>query len=399
MKKRMTIDQIVSNASMILAIDANFKQFENASIAIDRGKIVDIGSDIEIKKKFNSEHSIDVMRGIITPGLIDCHTHAVFSRTRENEYLDKLIGISYVDILLKGGGINASAAHLKTASIKELVDKGVFWLNEFLKYGVTCIEIKTGYGMDYESERKMLEAIHLIAKRVKQIVVPTFLAHIIPEQYKSLESKYLAIIKNKMLPDFKAYTDNFDIFIEKGAFSYAQADEIMREAKRLGYNIKIHANQINKLGAASLAKKYQAVSVDHLDNIDDSEIRLLADSGTIAVLLPGASYFMNSSYLPPVDIFRRYKVPIAVSTDFNPGTCPSPNLHMIMSMAVHRFHMGIQEVWQAVTKNAARALLLDKTIGSLEKGKLAHLVLWRMPNFVYPFYHFGMNFVEKVFID
>ena len=390
-----TADVLIKNAKRIMTMDDQLGVLENCSLAIRDGIIVDLGKDLN--NKYLAEEVFDASNSIITPGLIDCHTHLIYSKSRENEYEDRLNGLSYLEILQKGGGILSSASHMKSANKDDLINKALFWLNEFEKQGVLTVEIKSGYGLSYEAELKMLEVINLLKKRTKQIIIGTFLAHVIPKDFKEKEQEYIDLVVNKMLPDFRNLSENFDIFVENGAFSFSQADYLIGKAKELKYNIKIHSNQINRLGAVNLAKKYDALSVDHMDNVTEDELDILSETNTTAVLLPGASYFINSNKIPPVNLFKKKNIDIAISTDFNPGSCPSPNLHMMMSLAIHRFGMKPNDVWKSVTINAAKALGVDNSIGSIKIGKKSSILSWNMPNYMYPIYHFGVNFVNKIF--
>jgi imidazolonepropionase len=202
---------------------------------------------------------------------------------------------------------------------------------------------------------------------------------------------------NHMLPDFCELADHCDLFLERGAFSYAQAEQILERAQSLGYGLKIHTNQMSQMGGIDLAKQFQLLSVEHLDTMSEEEIETLAESGAVAVLLPGASFFLREQWAPARKLIEQ-QIPIAIATDFNPGSSPCPNLHFVMNLAVHQLGMHPVEVWQAVTIAAAKALDKSEEIGSLTPGKYADLVLWDMPNYLHPFYYFGKNFVEKVWV-
>lgn len=393
------VDILIVNAAQLLTMEDGLGLIENGAIAVDQGKIVAVGKTEEVKQNYQGREEIDAIGKVVTPGLIDCHTHLVFAGSREEEYEQRLQGKSYLEILEEGGGILNTVEQTRAASTEDLLIHGQKWLAEFLKYGVTTVEIKSGYGLEYEAEKKMLEVIQLLKKESKQEIVATFLgAHTFPQEFRGNEEEYVKELTERMLPDFRDLAENCDVFIEKGSFSYEQADLILGRAKKLGYNIKLHINQMNQLKGVELAKKYGAVSVEHLDNVSEAELGVLAESGAVAVLLPGASYFLREEQWAPARKIIEKKIPVALSTDFNPGSCPSPNLHWMMSLATQKLGMLPEEVWPAVTINAARALGREEDLGSLTVGKRAQVLVWDMSNYLHPFYHFGENLVEKVLV-
>ncbi len=391
------VDLFITNAAQILTMEEGLGCVEDGAVAVHDNKIVAVGKSADLENRYSGKETINARGKVLTPGLIDCHTHLLFSGTREQEYLSRLNGASYLEILQQGGGILNTVEKTRAASPLELLLHGEKWLKEFLSFGVTTVEIKSGYGLNYETEKKMLEVIQTLKSKTAQEVVPTFLgAHAFPWEAKKEPEKYIKELTERMLPDFRHLAENCDIFLEKGAFSYAQADLILSAAKKAGYRLKIHTNQMNSLGGMELAKKVGALSVEHLDQLSQEEMDLLAESEAVAVLLPGASFFLQEENWAPARKLLDHHIPVALSTDFNPGSCPCANLHLIMNLAVQKHGMLPEEAWRAVTINAAKALSREKEVGTLTVGKKAHLVLWNMPNYLYPFYHFGKNFVEKV---
>ncbi len=395
-----TVDLLITHASQLLTMEDDLGLIEDGALAIQNGKVVETGSSADLEKRYTGQETIDATGKTITPGLIDCHTHLLFAGSREDEFLSRLKGADYLSILQQGGGILNTVEQLRQATPDDLIQHGLKWLNEFLAHGVTCVEIKSGYGLDYANEKKMLEAISALSGYTDQHLVSTFLgAHAFPKEMKEQPEKQMDELVNHMLPAFRHLAEHCDLFLEKNAFSLDQAEVILERAQSFGYGLKMHTNQLSQLGGIALAKKYQLLSVDHLDTISEQEIETLAETDVVAVLLPGASFFLKESAWAPARQLIDKQIPVALATDFNPGSSPCPNLHFIMNLAVHQLGMLPHEVWQAVTITAAKALGKEDIAGSLATGKRADFVLWSMPNHLYPFYHFGKNFVEKVWIN
>ena len=393
------IDRLIHSASQILTMDDALGVIQHGAVAIDAGKIISVGDSDDLRSAYEAKEETDATGKVVTPGLVECHSHMVFAGSREEEYVQKLQGANYLEILESGGGILSTVKAVRESSHDDLIARAAQWLHDFLHQGITTVEIKTGYGLDYENEKKMLEVIAHLKKNVDMEIVPTFLgAHTFPAEHRDNPEKYVDEIVERMIPDFKDLAEFCDVFIEKGAFDKKQTERIMKAAKKTGYGLKLHTNQMNSLGGIDLVKKYQAVSADHLDVMSEKEIQTLAESGAVAVLIPGATYFLREEKLAPARELIDAGVPVAISTDFNPGSCPSPNLHMMMSFAVQYYGMLPEEVWLAVTLNAAQAIGREKELGSLSVGKKGHVVVWDMPNYLHPFYHFGVNFVEQVII-
>lgn len=380
-------------------MDDHLGVITDGAIAIDQGKIIAVGDSSELRAHYAATEETDASGKVITPGLVECHSHLVFAGSREEEYIMKLQGAEYLEILEAGGGILSTVRAVRESSHDQLIEHTAQWLHDFLHQGVTTVEIKTGYGLDYENEKKMLEVINHLKENVDMEIVATFLgAHTIPAEFRDNPEGYVDEVVTRMIPDFTNLAEFCDVFIEKSAFNKKQTERILKAAKQAGYGLKLHTNQMNSLGGIDLVKKYQAISADHLDVMSQSEITTLAESGAVAVLIPGATYFLREETLAPARELLDAGVPVAISTDCNPGSCPSPNLHLMMSFAVQYYGMLPEEVWLAVTLNAARAIGRDSVLGSLSVGKKGHAVIWDMPNYLYPFYHFGVNFVEEVII-
>jgi len=393
-----TVDLLITHASQLLTMENGLGLIEDGAVAVHQGKIAEVGTTSELEMRYTGQEHLNASGKTITPGLVDCHTHLLFAGSRESEFLSRLKGADYLRILQQGGGILSTVGQVRQASSEALIQHGIKWLDEFLAHGVTCVEIKSGYGLDYTNEKKMLEAIAAMRGLTNQHLVSTFLgAHAFPKEMKGEPEKQMDELVNRMLPDFRVLAEHCDLFLEQGAFSLEQAKVILERAQSLGYGLKMHTNQMTQLGGMGLAKKYQLLSVDHLEKMSEQDIDTLAESGAVAVLLPGASFFLREQWAPARKMIEK-QIPVAIATDFNPGSSPCPNLHFIMNLAVHQLGMHPEEVWRAVTITAAKALDKSNEIGSLIPGKSADLVLWDMPNHLHPFYYFGKNFVERVWI-
>lgn len=394
------VDLIISNIGQLLTMaDQSLQVLVNNNIVVDNGLIVDIG-DNSLLENYSSDNLINASNKVVTPGLIDCHTHLVFAGSREREMLDRMNGKSYLDILKSGGGIISTVKSTCLEDTQNIFKNSQEWLDKLLEQGVTTVEIKSGYGLSYNTELRLLKIIESLKAHSTQMILSTFLAHAFPLNCNNdrKQEEYINIIKNKMLINFKRYAEFFDIFIEDGSFSFDQADRLLSSAKSIGYKVKMHVNQINNIGGVFLARKYNAISVDHLDVINEEDIILLSQSGASAVLLPSSSYFLDIPSIPDVAKLSKYQIPLAIASNFNPGSCPSINFHLMMSLAIKKFKMTIEQVWLGVTINAAKALGKEKEVGSIEIGKKAHIVIWDMLNYLMPFYHFGHNLVDSVII-
>lgn len=317
----------------------------------------------------------------VTPGLIDCHTHTVFGGNRSGEFEQRLQGVSYAEIAAAGGGIASTVRATRAASEEELFASARQRLICLLRDGVTSVEIKSGYGLSLESERKILRVIRRLGQELPVTVRSTCLAaHALPPEYKDRADDYIDHICNEMLPALadEGLVDAVDAFCEYLAFSPAQVERVFKVAQQLGLPVKLHAEQLSSLHGSSLAARYQALSADHLEFMTEEDAIAMAQSGTVAVLLPGAFYFLRETQLPPMEALRKHGVKIAIASDLNPGTSPGLSLRLMLNMACTLFRMTPEEALAGVTQHAATALGMGETHGSLEPGKVADFVAWNI---------------------
>lgn len=322
---------------------------------------------------------IDLGGAWVTPGLIDCHTHTVFGGNRSAEFEQRLQGVSYAEIAAAGGGIASTVRATRAATEDELFNSARKRLASLLRDGVTTVEIKSGYGLDLASERKMLRVIRRLGEALPVSVRATCLAaHALPPEYKDRADDYIAHICDEMLPALagEGLVDAVDAFCEYLAFSPAQVEKVFLKARELGLPVKLHAEQLSSLAGSSLAARYQALSADHLEFMTEDDARAMAAAGTVAVLLPGAFYFLRETRLPPMDALRQHGVAIAIASDLNPGTSPALSVRLMLNMACTLFRMTPEEALAGATVHAAKALGLGHSHGSLEVGKVADFVAW-----------------------
>ncbi|MCB0727614.1 MAG: imidazolonepropionase [Ignavibacteriae bacterium] len=384
---------------------------ENGNIFIEKGKISFAGNISGLKKFLSSNTDtkydiLDASDKVIMPGFVDSHTHFVFAGSRENEYEMRLAGKSYEQIAKAGGGIISTVKALREIPKKALKEQAEDRLEKFVKYGTTTLEGKSGYGLDLGNEIKTLEIMKELNEenRYSLDIVSTFLgAHSVPPGIK--KSDYVKEISHNMIPIIaKENLATFiDIFIEKNYFDTEDADLIFTMGKRFGLIPKLHTDQFNSVGGTDVAINHGAVSVDHLEVLSDEDIEKLVafnksreNRKIIATVLPGVSYFLDIPYAPARKLIKN-NVPVALATDFNPGSCMTENMQMIMSLASLRLKMSAEEIINAVTANAAYALMMEDKVGSIEAGKQADLLIFDMPSYKYLFYNFGVNNLEKVF--
>ncbi|RXT60665.1 imidazolonepropionase [Pseudomonas syringae] len=353
---------------------------EDAAIVTSGALIEWIGPQAELAEP-EHDNCIDLDGAWITPGLIDCHTHTVFGGNRSGEFEQRLQGVSYAEIAAAGGGIASTVRATRAASEDELYASAERRLRHLLKDGVTTVEMKSGYGLDLENERKILRVIRRLGNTQPVTVRATCLAaHALPPEYADRADDYINHICNDMLPALAAegLVDAVDAFCEYLAFSPAQVEQVFITAGQLALPVKLHAEQLSSLGGSSLAARYKALSADHLEFMTEDDAIAMAAAGTVAVLLPGAFYFLRETQLPPMDALRKHGVPIAIATDLNPGTSPGLSLRLMLNMACTLFRMTPEEALAGVTFNAARALGMSATHGSLEVGKVADFVAWNI---------------------
>ncbi|MCR8717479.1 imidazolonepropionase [Pseudomonas syringae] len=353
---------------------------EDAAIVTSGALIEWIGPQAELVEP-EHDNCIDLGGAWVTPGLIDCHTHTVFGGNRSGEFEQRLQGVSYAEIAAAGGGIASTVRATRAASEDELYASAERRLRHLLKDGVTTVEMKSGYGLDLENERKILRVIRRLGNTQPVTVRATCLAaHALPPEYADRADDFINHICNEMLPALavEGLVDAVDAFCEYLAFSPEQVERVFITAGQLALPVKLHAEQLSSLGGSSLAARYKALSADHLEFMTEDDAIAMAAAGTVAVLLPGAFYFLRETQLPPMDALRKHGVPIAISTDLNPGTSPGLSLRLMLNMACTLFRMTPEEALAGVTFNAAKALGMSATHGSLEVGKVADFVAWNI---------------------
>ena len=353
---------------------------EDAAIVTREGFIEWIGPRQQVPAG-EYGHTIGLDGAWVTPGLIDCHTHTVFGGNRSGEFEQRLQGVSYAEIAAAGGGIASTVRATRAASEDELFASARQRLLNLLRDGVTTVEIKSGYGLSLESERKILRVIRRLGQELPVTVRSTCLAaHALPPEYKDRADDYIEHICTHMLPALAAegLVDAVDAFCEYLAFSPEQVERVFKVAQQLGLPVKLHAEQLSSLHGSSLAARYQALSADHLEFMTEEDAMAMAHSGTVAVLLPGAFYFLRETQLPPMEALRKHGVKIAIASDLNPGTSPGLSLRLMLNMACTLFRMTPEEALAGVTQHAATALGLGDSHGSLEPGKVADFVAWNI---------------------
>ncbi len=336
----------------------------------------------------------------VLPGFIDCHTHLVYAGSRANEFEMRLNGASYQEIAAAGGGIKSTVAATRDASAEELFVLGKDRLNALLAQGVTTVEIKSGYGLDLANERKILEVAQLLANHHPIQIEKTFLgAHALPLEYANDSDGYMDLVVEVMLPTLveAGLVDAVDVFCEGIGFSLAQSRRLFNKAKSLGIPVKAHAEQLSALGGASLVAEFSGLSADHIEYLTEDDVQKMAQAGTVAVLLPGAYYFLRETRMPPIDLLRQYKVPMAVSTDLNPGTSPLCHLPLMLNFACTLFRLTPEEALRGVTINAARALGKHDR-GQLRVGLRADFGLYQISQPAELCYQLGVSKLQQLII-
>ncbi|WP_230500605.1 imidazolonepropionase [Sutcliffiella rhizosphaerae] len=371
---------------------------ENGAIGWKNGVIQYIGTTEEAET-IERLNTIDCEGKLVTPGLVDPHTHLVFGGSREHEIAMKQQGVPYLEILKQGGGIHSTVQATRDTTFEDLLNKANFHLNRLISYGVTALEAKSGYGLEKETELKQLRVVKELQSSRNVPIASTFLgAHAVPRNtnpdvfLSEMESMF-AMLKEEDLASF------VDIFCEEGVFTIEQSRSYLTKAKEAGFSVKIHADEIVSLGGTELAIELEAASADHLIAASDQAVEWFGRSETVAVLLPGTTFYLNKeSYAKARDIIN-YGGAVALATDFNPGSSPTENIQFIMNLAMLKLKMTCEEIWNAVTVNAAKAIGMEGIAGRLQVGRRADVIIWNAPNYQYVPYHYGVNHTNTVFIN
>jgi imidazolonepropionase len=396
--------KLLKNAEQIVTVNTggvNFKRgtdlkqidvLTSHSILIEEDLIKDILPNSSIKN-ISDYQIIDLKNKIVLPGLVECHTHTAFAGSRASEYRLKLNGATYEDIAKQGGGINSTVNAVRETSLQQLLEIIKPRILHFISQGITTLEIKSGYGLDFENEMKLLKAINYLNEFFPINIIPTFLgAHTFPFEYKNDRNKYIELICGKMIPYIaeNKLAKFCDGFCEQTAFSPGEIDIIFSAAKSYGMKLRLHTDQFNSIGGVDTALKHKAVSVDHLEMLDKNDVEKFAGTDTTAVLLPGVSFFLNYQYAPARNLIDNNSI-IALSTDYNPGSSNIPNLHFIMHLAAAKMNMKIEETISAVTINAAKVLNVNENAGSIELNKKADFAVFDTVDYSDIVYTVGKN--------
>ncbi|MFZ1387161.1 MAG: imidazolonepropionase [Thiolinea sp.] len=350
------------------------------------------------RASLKSAEIIDAQGALITPGLIDCHTHLIHAGNRAQEFEQRLLGVSYEQIAQQGGGILSTVRAMRAASVEQLVELAIPRLKALMTEGVTTLEIKSGYGLDLETELNMLRAARELAKRFPVRISTTLLgAHALPPEYKDRADAYIDWVCAELIPAAVSenLADAVDVFCEHIAFSPAQTERVLQVARDYDLGMHVHAEQLSNQQAAALAASYGAWSADHLEWLDEAGVATMAEAGTVATLLPGAFYFLRETKVPPIELLRRYNVPMAVATDFNPGTSPLASIRLAMNMACTLFRLTPEEALTGVTRHAAQALGLQNQIGQLRAGLAADFIVWDIQHPAELAYQVGINPIKQ----
>lgn len=404
----------IQNAAQVITMKGHTEQpakkeamdtldiIENGSVLIQDGKIIAVGTDQDIRARYAEEIQqatvIDARNKIVTPGLIDPHTHIVHAGTREHEYTMRLEGKSYMEIMNAGGGIHATTRATQEASFDQLYDETIVQMDTFLKQGVTTIEAKSGYGLTTEHELKQLEVAKKLNEDHPLDLVSTFMgAHAIPMEDKEHPERFIDVVIDEMIPQVaeQKLAKFNDVFCERGVFTPEQSMRILEAGKKHGLIPKIHADEIEPYGGAEIAASVGAISADHLLKASDEGIQAMAENDVMGVLLPGTAFFLMAEFAHARKMIDR-GVPVALSTDFNPGSSPTMSLQFIMNLGCLQMGMTPAEVLTATTINAAHAIAEEKTIGSLEVGKQADITIFNVPNYLVLSYQYGLNHADTV---
>lgn len=384
------MEQHWTNARLATMADGNLGLIDDGVVTAQDGRIVYAGPAEGAPAAAGTVH--DCKGRLITPGLIDCHTHLVHGGNRANEWAMRLAGASYEEIARAGGGIVSTMRATREASEAELVASALPRLDALIAEGVTTIEIKSGYGLSTDDELKMLRAARALGDHRAVRIEPTFLgAHALPPEDKGDSDAYIDLVVGEMIPAAAPLATAVDAFCEGIGFSPAQCSRVIEAAQAHGLAVKLHAEQLSALHGSALAARHGALSADHLEHATDDDVGAMAEAGTVAVLLPGAYYFMRETKLPPIDAMRRHGTRIAIATDNNPGTSPTTSLLLMLNMGATLFGLTVVEALRAVTVNAAAALGLSAEVGTIEPGKACDLAIWNVSDPAELVYRIGFN--------
>jgi imidazolonepropionase len=389
-------DAIWWNARIATLVAGPAGDLQDGALAVRGGRVAWVGARRDLPESLRGAGVLEHDAGgrWITPGLVDCHTHLVHAGSRAAEFERRLEGVTYEEIARAGGGIRATVRATRSASEAELFEASRRRLRALLAEGVTTVEIKSGYGLEPASEARMLRVARALGDRLPVTVRTTFLgAHAVPPEFDGQADRYLDLVCDGMLPEIarQGLADAVDAFCERIGFDLGQTERVFQAARRQGLPVKLHAEQLSHLGGAGLAARHGALSADHLEHAEEPDVVALARAGTVAVLLPGAFYFLRERRAPPVELLRRHGVPIAIATDCNPGTSPLTSLLLALNLACTLFRLTPREALAGVTRVAARALGLADEVGTLEVGKAADFVLWDVDELAELAYRMGAN--------
>lgn len=403
-----SVDLLIKNAKEVLTLSSSFQDesglgiLPNGAIGVREGKVFWIGETNRLPDDFilgPGGQEIDAKDKVVMPGLIDSHTHLVFAGSRENEFEQRIQGLSYLEIAGRGGGILSTVEATRKASSEELFALGRKRLNRLLSKGVTTVEAKSGYGLSLEDELKILRVMRALQEAHPVDIIPTFLgAHAFPREFQGNKRGYIDLLIREMIPKVagERLAEFCDVFCEEKAFSLEESRKILETGKRYGLKPKIHADQLTPGGGADLAAEIGAYSADHLEYVSQKGMERLAEKGVTAVLLPGASFSLSMKKYPPAREMIDRGVPVSLSTDLNPGSSMTESLPLMMTMGCLFYRMTPREVIQATTIHAAKSMGREKEIGSLEAGKKADILILDIPNYQYLPYHFGVDHADIV---
>lgn len=374
------------------AADVAVPEGQSACVVVQQGQMAWVGPEARLPAAYQALPRHDAQGALATPGLVDCHTHLVYGGQRANEFAMRLAGATYEEVAKAGGGIVSSVKATRAASEDELFAQAVPRLQALLAEGVCAIEIKSGYGLALEHERKQLRVARRLGEAFGVTVRTTFLgAHALPPEYAGRSQAYIDLVCNEMLPALAAegLVDAVDVFCERIAFTLAETEQVFQAAQKLGIPVKLHAEQLSDMGGSALAARYGALSCDHIEHLSADGVAAMKAAGTVAVLLPGAYYTLRDTHLPPIAQLREAGVPMAVSTDHNPGTSPALSLLLMANMACTLFRLTVPEALAGITTHAARALGLQDSHGLIASGRPANFVLWPVGEAAELAYWFG----------